>query len=153
MLGLQIGQLNSFTWYELDEQPVTFQSMLSNSNKQFKLIIKLASETAHHSRSIYSGLDMLGDVGGLLDGLKLLGSGVIFLFNLIRGDPLQAFLMRSIFRKGTREESKEVDLSQGMLQIAWRRPFESKTCLCSKSKKERRLQRKGWDRIEKALDI
>ena len=53
---------------------------------------------------------MLGDVGGLLDGLKLLGSGVIFLFNLIRGDQLQAFLMRSIFKKGTREESKEADL-------------------------------------------
>ena len=43
---------------------------------------------------------MLGDVGGLLDGLKLIGSMVIFVLHLIRGDPLQDFLMRAIFKRG-----------------------------------------------------
>ena len=74
------------------------------------MLIQLGSETTEHSRSIYTALDMLGDVGGLLDGLRLVGSGVIFLFHLMNGDPLQAFLMRSFFKKATREESKEIDL-------------------------------------------
>ena len=43
---------------------------------------------------------MLGDVGGLLDGLKLIGSMVIFLQHLIRGDPLQDYLLRAMFKRG-----------------------------------------------------
>ena len=43
---------------------------------------------------------MLGDVGGLLDGLKLIGSLVIFVLRLVIGDPLQDFLLRAIFKRG-----------------------------------------------------
>ena len=110
ILGLQLGKPYSYTWYELDKTPVAIQSIGAEDRKSFLLIIELDHETTVHKRQIYSALDMLGDVGGLLDGLKLLGSGVMFLFHLIRGDPLQDFLMKTIFKKG-KEESKDVDLS------------------------------------------
>ena len=90
--------------------PAAIKSIGSDTGESFKISIKLDTESTLHTRQIYSGLDMLGDVGGLLDGLKLLGSGVMFIFHLIRGDPLQDFLMKAIFKKGN-EESKDVDLS------------------------------------------
>ena len=110
ILGLQLGKPNSYTWYELVDPPKVLQSFGSRSDQAFKLQIVLDDETTVHTRQIYSALDMLGDVGGLLDGLKLLGSGVMFIFHLIRGDPLQEFLMKTMFKKGN-EESKDVDLS------------------------------------------
>ena len=110
ILGLQLGKPNSYTWYELVDPPKVIQSFGSRSDQAFKLQIVLDDETTVHTRQIYSALDMLGDVGGLLDGLKLLGSGVMFIFHLIRGDPLQEFLMKTMFKKGN-EESKDVDLS------------------------------------------
>ena len=36
--------------------------------------------TVIHSREIYNALDFLGDVGGLFDGLKLIGAGFVALF-------------------------------------------------------------------------
>ena len=96
---------------------------------------------------------MLGDVGGLLDGLRLIGSLVMFFFHLIRGDPLQDFLLKALFKRGEKEKSDGLDLQEGLLWISWRRPFSSKSCFCLKTKKERRLHQRGWDRIEKALDI
>ena len=53
---------------------------------------------------------MLGDVGGLLDGLKLIGSLVMFIFHLIRGDPLQDFLLKALFKRGEKEKSDGLDL-------------------------------------------
>ena len=43
----------------------------NNSNKQ------VSNQTRNFSRSVYSLLDYLGDVGGLLDGLKLIASTLI----------------------------------------------------------------------------
>ena len=53
---------------------------------------------------------MLGDVGGLLDGLKLIGSLIMFFFHLIRGDPLQEFLLKAIFKKEAEVENSDADL-------------------------------------------
>ena len=78
----------------------------------FRIIIGLEDEATQHSRSIYSALDMLGDVGGLLDGLKLIGSLVMFLFHLMRGDPLNDFLLKAIFKRERRnkENTNDFDL-------------------------------------------
>ena len=53
-------------------------------------------ETVHHTRSIYTGLDMLGDVGGLVDGLRFIGTILIYFFNFLRGDPLQSYLVGAV---------------------------------------------------------
>ena len=52
---------------------------------------------------------MLGDVGGLLDGLKLIGSLLMFLFHLVRGDPLQDFILKAIFKRERESEVKSND--------------------------------------------
>ena len=84
MLGLSVGQPNSVTWYELEESAeITSNSIVYSPDLLFRIIIGLEDEATQHSRSIYSALDMLGDVGGLLDGLKLIGSLVMFLFHLL----------------------------------------------------------------------
>ena len=48
-------------------------------------------------RQIYSGLDFLGDVGGLKDSLILIGSLMMQLWSLIVGNPLNSFLLGSLF--------------------------------------------------------
>ena len=42
-------------------------------------MVRASTLTKVHSRSIYNGLDLLGDVGGLFDGLKLIATPLISL--------------------------------------------------------------------------
>ena len=51
-----------------------------------------------HQRSIYNALDWLGDVGGLLDGLTTIGSFMITIYSFIIGDPLDSYLLKSLFK-------------------------------------------------------
>ena len=52
-----------------------------------------------YKRSIYSFFDWLGDVGGLLDGFRLVGGIVMTVYTLVVGNPLSAFLVNSLFKK------------------------------------------------------
>ena len=45
----------------------------------FTLIVRPSTLTKVYSRAIYNGLDLLGDVGGLFDGLKILAAPLISL--------------------------------------------------------------------------
>lgn len=47
-----------------------------------------------YQRSIYTFLDFLGDIGGLLDAFKLLGAALI---NLIYGSSLSNYLLTNLF--------------------------------------------------------
>ena len=47
-----------------------------------------------YKRSIYTFLDFLGDIGGLLDAFKLLGAGLI---NLLYGRSLSNYLLSNLF--------------------------------------------------------
>ena len=53
-----------------------------------------------HKRAIYSFLDWLGDVGGLLEGLRLVGQIGIALVTLFISNPLSAFLVNALFKSG-----------------------------------------------------
>ena len=53
-----------------------------------------------HHRSIYTFLDFLGDVGGLLDGLKLIGGLLVSAYTFIVGNPLNAYLVNALFKRG-----------------------------------------------------
>lgn len=44
------------------------------------MIFRADSQTASYQRSIYNLLDFIGDVGGLLDGLKLIGQFLLVPF-------------------------------------------------------------------------
>ena len=59
--------------------------------------MNVLTEVTEISRQIYSGLDFLGDVGGLKDSLILIGSLVIQAWSFIVGDPFNNFLLGSLF--------------------------------------------------------
>lgn len=47
-----------------------------------------------YQRNIYTFLDFVGDVGGLLDGLKFIGAALV---SLIYGTSFKEFLMNNLF--------------------------------------------------------
>ena len=69
-------------------------------------MLNLNASQKLHKRSIYTALDFLGDVGGLLDGLKLIGNIIITVYTFTFGNPLNAFLMNSLFKKGKVKKKK-----------------------------------------------
>ena len=50
-----------------------------------------------HKWSIYTILDLLGDVGGLFDALRAIASVIISLNFALRGSPIEQFLIEQIF--------------------------------------------------------
>ena len=55
--------------------------------------ITLDTEIVKHTRSIYSALDFLGDVGGLYDMLKIVAQVVLSVWSLIAGCGLDTYLL------------------------------------------------------------
>ena len=64
-------------------------------------LISFNPEIVHHTRSIYSALDFLGDIGGLYDMLKIVAEVLLSVWSLIVGCGLDAFLLESIFKEST----------------------------------------------------
>ena len=52
-----------------------------------------------HQRQIYSPLDFLGDVGGLADALLAIGSIFIWTLQLLFGNRMEMYMIRTIFEK------------------------------------------------------
>ena len=96
MLGIDIlGQNKQWNWWELeDSQDLT----KSDKSVAFEIRIKLNPFIVIHQRSIYSALDLLGDVGGLLDGLTAIGGFFMTVYCFIIGDPLECFLFSRLFK-------------------------------------------------------
>ena len=59
-----------------------------------------------HKRSIYTFLDLLGDVGGLFDALKYIASIIVALYFNIFGKPLDAYLLKALFLRNDKQEHK-----------------------------------------------
>ena len=64
----------------------------------------------HNESSIYNLLDLVGDVGdvgGLKEGLNVLGSLLMAIYSLIIGDPLEIYLLGSLFKvEGKNSDTK-----------------------------------------------
>ena len=63
----------------------------------FTVRMNVLTEVTEISRQIYSVLDFLGDVGGLKDSLILIGGLIMHAWSLIVGNPLNNFLLGSLF--------------------------------------------------------
>ena len=89
-------------------------------------------------RSIYTFLDMLGDIGGLFDALCYLSSMFIFTFSLFLNFGPDSFIVGSIFKTESKKEVNQVK------RIKRRRPMKIRLCslmyLCD-SKSERMYNR------------
>ena len=53
----------------------------------------MATEVKHNNRSIYNILDLLGDIGGLADMLRLIAEILIQISTVIFGSSLDQYLL------------------------------------------------------------
>ena len=100
-----------------------------------------------YTRSIYTILDLLGDVGGLFDGLFRIGSILIYIYGLIFGDPLRSNLLKNIFKKGKLLSTENFSRQTSIVNIKEREPIIMRANICKllKDKKQKRLQDRGLD--------
>jgi len=112
-------------------------------------IISSSIDATNHTRSIYSSLDFLGDVGGLFDMLRLVTQVFIQLLFTISGSGLDAFLLKAIFKESKGHHKSEISEIQARkpITVGW-----SLCCFSRRTKRYRMLQ-KGLHRIEKEQDF
>ena len=91
-----------------------------------------------YERSIYSALDWLGDVGGLLDGMRILGSVLITLQSMVFGNPFNAFLLNALYMKESSSKSDQNDRQSVLNSIKKRKPYLEKFKMfsCIKNRKK-----------------
>ena len=73
----------------------------------FALYIMLDPGRNLFKRSVYNVLDVFGDVGGLFGVLHIAGMVFITGYNSIIGNPMNAFLVNSLFKRG--RGKREID--------------------------------------------
>ena len=69
-----LGDANEKVWWNLENEFTFLSPVKDPPNVFFELIISLNVERKVYKRSIYTVLDWLGDLGGLIDALKGLGA-------------------------------------------------------------------------------
>ena len=67
----------------------------------------LHKDVIHHNRSIYNSLDLLGDVGGLFDGLRGIGSFLITIYFRVFGNPIHPYLLKSLFLQNPKIDNND----------------------------------------------
>ena len=93
MYILNIERVN-FQWYEV-KTPLLDRL---DDGSAFTISYQIAEEYTSSQRQIYNFLDWLGDVGGLKDGLFILGSLLMQIYTLICGSQLSKFLLEALFK-------------------------------------------------------
>ena len=88
----------------------------------------MGPDVVYHSRSIYTPLDFIGDVGGFTDAILYIGT--LFMW-LITSDRVMSFLTSNVFKRANRENEEVV--STAALKARERlKPNTCKPCLCTK---------------------
>ena len=72
----------------------------------FTAELRLEKDVKHHDRSIYTLLDVLGDVGGLFDALKGISSIIVTFYFNIFGNPMHDYLLKSIFTRNPEQQDQ-----------------------------------------------
>ena len=86
---------NKKQWFQFKELPETLSR--DQDKMHFAVGFSLHRDVVHHSRSIYTFLDLLGDIGGLLDGLKGICSVLISIYFYLFGNPIHSYLLKALF--------------------------------------------------------
>ena len=67
-----------------------------------EITFEASQDVTYHERSVYTGLDFLGDIGGLFDALHSIGKAILFAISfLVRGGPINYILPRLFKREGS----------------------------------------------------
>ena len=65
----------------------------------FSTEFRLSKDVVYHKRSIYTFLDLLGDLGGLSDALISIMSFIVTLYFNFVGEPIKEYLLNAMFLK------------------------------------------------------
>ena len=90
-------QDKDWSWLVYGDRSSEFKEQITYETV-FNLRFAIAYDYVQNKRSIYNGLDFLGDVGGLLDGLTAIGSLLMTFFCFLFGNPLDSYLLKSLFK-------------------------------------------------------
>ena len=91
-----------------------------------RLIFQINLDRVYYSRNIYGVWDLLGDVGGLFDMLKLIASPITVLFTMLFRTGLSNYLLTALFQiEKKRTENTNEDI---LTHIKQREPAIIKIC-------------------------
>ena len=90
----------------MSKNPIT-ETSYDLDNLLFSMEFMLDRDVFHHNRSIYTALDLLGDVGGLFDALKGISSLIVLVYFQIFGSPINDFLLKSIFIRNPKQNKED----------------------------------------------
>ena len=109
----------------------------------------LESDVEYHSRSIYSPLDFIGDIGGFSDAVGYIGALVMW---LTKSKSIVTFLMTHLFKK-VGNHMEELDLRDSLRAREKLRPHTCLSSLCPRLRRWTAIEREAERRIEHELDI
>ena len=139
------------TWFVMDTRDM---QVLSDPDVLFGAIVYLSKDRQVNTRSIYSVLDWLGDVGGLFDALMYLGHMTMFIyFKFIGGDPIYDFLSRTLFKRESRTARHESGTLEAIDRLKSRKRLRVSTFMCCRRSKERRVLERAKGRIDAELNL
>ena len=97
---MQISGPVTETFYRIEES----SEILTRTKDNFLAIsIDVVRNRVLHKRSVYTALDLLRDVGGLLNLLTIFGKGIVYGINLLVGDPLETYLAEGLLKMENRQ--------------------------------------------------
>ena len=158
-LGLNLLPATEESWFEIEEVPINVRAreldVVTNGKPFFKFRIFLSPDKQMYKRSIYTFLDWVGDVGGLLDGLKLVGAMLMTFRSMILGNPFSSFLLSSLYKKDT-TDTKKLEGEEAIIESINRRtrfvvPFCC--CNCLRRRKEKKVLTHGIEQTLKELEV
>ena len=76
------------------------------------IAFRMSPDVDIKKRSTYTILDLLGDVGGLFDALKASGSVIVAIYFVLRGNPLEKYLLETIFKSKINATKRVSDLKK-----------------------------------------
>ena len=122
--------------------------------KWLKIRFEISPESIIHQRTVYNSLDLIGDVGGLLDGLTAIGGFLITIYSFIVGDPLESYISKSVFKIDTEKiDQSNLPLKQQIQNIESRKPFIMHLFPFRRNKTQARLENLAQKRLNKLLEI
>ena len=110
LIDLGFVDSSEYEFYSIRQADRMYPTRVNNLVAGYQ--IQTSADQVHNQRAIYTVLDFLGDVGGLLDGLKLIGASIISLFY---GNSLSDFLLSQIFFDRPKQGR---DLDQNKTEVA-----------------------------------
>ena len=66
-------------------------------DKIMQFVFTLDTDVLIHERSVYNILDLIGDVGGLIEGIGYITGAFLFVINLFIQNPMTQYLVSAIF--------------------------------------------------------